>query len=155
MWHPLAAAGNAAADRLAKQVAAKHPLPGSLAVCLNRTSRVSTQLPAFYTRLLGWAMDAQTLFAVGAVSDVLAKFRPPRLPAHTVALCEGGQARCVRCLLPAALLDGRPCQPGSCSHALGALGKGTFCMRCGAYAFSHVVRLAGKCTGRPTDEAAR
>ncbi len=36
VWHRLAAAGNANADRLAKKAAAMHSLPVNLAVCVDR-----------------------------------------------------------------------------------------------------------------------
>ncbi len=97
---------------------------------------------AYYTRLLGWALKAQTLPVPEVLHVMSPRLRPPTLPAHTVAHCEDGAARCVQCLLPEVLLHSRQCrEAGVRVHALCALGTGTFCTRCGAYAFSQVLLL--------------
>ncbi len=41
MWHRLAVAGNATADRLEKKAAAMRPLPVNIAVCVDCTRRFS------------------------------------------------------------------------------------------------------------------
>ncbi len=108
------------------------------------------------TRLLGWALEAQTLPLDEVLRGVFPRMRPPKLPAHTLASCEEGAARCVRRLLPDALLHTRQCcEAGACAHALFALGAGTFCTRCSAYAFAQVLGSANCCRGGPKDAAAR
>jgi hypothetical protein len=68
---------------------------------------------------------------VGLLSSVFGRLRPPQTPAHCVAMSIDDVPRCVRCLLPEALLHQRQIRPaGTCSHAVWALEKGLFA--CGA-----------------------
>ncbi len=128
----------------------------NFAVCLARTRKFSGDVLIYYTRLLGWALDAQSFPVPSLLGNMFPRLRQPKLPEHTVAVRANGEARCVRCLLPAALPPGRQCrEAGMRAHALGAGGRGTFCRTCGAYAFTHVVLLAGQCPGRPKDATAR
>ena len=93
-------------------------MPSNYTVSLERTRKVSGQLLTFYVRLLGWALDAQTIPVPGVLGSLFPRLRPPMLPEHAVALCANGEARCVRCLLPAALLPDRQCrEAGTRAHA--------------------------------------
>ncbi len=83
------------------------------------------------------------------------KVKVPAFPEHTLARSSGGDIRSVRCLLPHDLLNKRAWVPvGSRTHTMCAIGCGTVCVKCGAYAFARVRQLGGACKGRPADVAA-
>ncbi len=53
------------------------------------------------------------------------------------------------------LLYKRACVPvENRTHTICAIGCGTFCVKCVAYAFARVRQLGGACKGRPADVAA-
>ena len=57
-----------------------------------------------------------------------------------------GKERCVRCLR---LANKRSEQCNWASgHVLWQLGKGIFCIRCGAFSFHSTIKLACNCTGK-------
>ncbi len=92
----------------------------------------------------------------GNAEQLFGRLRPAQVPAHCVTMSSDGVPRCIRCVLPEALLHQRQCRPaGTCSHAVWDLGKGLFCVWCGAYTFMQVRQLGGTCKGRPADAAAR
>ena len=154
-WRPRGSTGNQAADRLARAAVAKLPGEARQAAAAARTAEFASRLGRFYARLLDLALSADRLPKPDALGQLFRLPRPPRLPAHAVAVDGTGAVRCNRCLLPAGMLKARLCRPaGTLGHRMQAVGAGLVCTSCGAYSFRHVLHLGTTCRGRLADPAA-
>ena len=142
--------GNAWADKRAKEAATWHPSEAQVQVSQARTHKLATQLCVAYAKMLEWATAVEERLPPISVLECLFKTpRPPALPAHTLALDQEGRERCVRCMLPACLIEGRPCRPhGTLGHDLYSLADGIFCNRCGVYSFSQLCHIGAVCRGK-------
>ena len=147
--------GNREAHRVAQEAAGWHPAQVETLRAVCRTADLSSRLCRYYARFLDRLLVGGLMLEPSPLWQIFSRPRPPAIPRHTVAVDRLGQERCVRCLLPLGLLEGRPCRPaGALGHAFVAVGCGTACRRCGAYTFKAVRHLALECRGRPRDAAA-
>ena len=143
--------GNKAADLLAREAAGWHPASLEIQSSLVKSHVFMRQLCNAYVRILDWAVQVpERLPAITPLEQLFPRMRPPPVPDHCFASDGAGTERCVRCMLPPGLCDGRPCRPhGKLGHSLVALGSGLFCNRCGVYSFTHLCSLGSVCNGRP------
>ena len=142
--------GNTWADRRAKEAMTWHPRDDAVQLSLSRTHVMAKQLCLAYAKMLEWATEqAGRLPPITVLESIFKTPRPPALPAHTLALDSEGRERCVRCMLPASLIEGRPCRPhGALGHDLYSLADGICCDRCGVYSFSQLCHIGSVCRGR-------
>ncbi len=136
---------------MAREAAGWHPEVAGLSVAVNRTEELASRLGRFYARLLDQALEEGALPEPDPFYTVFRLPRPPMLPEHVLAHDRLEQVRCVRCLMPGALVAGRA---GVLGNQLMQLGGGMACRRCGAYAFQMVRLIGTGCHGRPRDAAA-
>ena len=142
--------GNTWADRRAKEAMSWHPRDDAVQLSLSRTHVMAKELCLAYAKMLEWATEqAGRLPPITVLESIFKTPRPPALPAHTLAMDQEGRERCVRCMLPASLIEGRPCRPhGTLGHDLYSLADGFFCNRCGVYSFSQLCHIGSVCRGR-------
>ena len=151
---PVAAArayGNAWADAQAKVAVTWHAVPEDTLQARGRTAALAHKLALYYAIFLEWALDQPGgLPETTPLEQVFRCPRPPPVPRHCFAMDKAGHERCIRCLMPPNLCDGRPCRPqGALGHKLAIIGQGVFCRTCGLYSFQELNMLKAQCRGPP------
>ena len=151
---PVAAArayGNAWADAQAKVAASWHAVPAATLQARARTNALAFKISVYYAIFLEWSLDQDDGLPEATPLEQLFRCpRPPPVPQHCFATDRAGQERCIRCLMPPGLCDGRLCRPqGALGHKLATIGSGVFCRVCGLYSFQELNLLKAQCRGPP------